>query len=92
MEPVTLVVYSDYLCPWCYNASARLKKLRKAYEGRVALEYRSFLLRPQAEPNRSLEKFREYTRSWMRPRRSRSCDSRATSWVSGCLKAYSASG
>jgi predicted DsbA family dithiol-disulfide isomerase len=67
MQPVRFVVYSDYLCPWCYNASVRLHRLRDEFAGRVELEWRSFLLRPEPSPDRDLEKFREYTRSWMRP-------------------------
>ncbi len=64
---VTFVVYSDYLCPWCYNASVRLYRLRDELEGQVELEWRSFLLRPEPGSGRDLERFREYTRSWMRP-------------------------
>jgi predicted DsbA family dithiol-disulfide isomerase len=33
----------------------------------VELDWRSFLLRPEPSPKRDLERFREYTRSWMRP-------------------------
>jgi len=33
----------------------------------VRVEWRSFLLRPRPTPGRSLEKFREYTQSWLRP-------------------------
>ena len=67
MASIRFIVYSDYLCPWCFNASVRLHRLRDQFAGRVELEWRSFLLRPEPDPNRSLEKFRKYTRSWMRP-------------------------
>jgi predicted DsbA family dithiol-disulfide isomerase len=68
------VVYSDYLCPWCVNADLRLRRLEEQYAGRVALEFKSFLLRPEARPEpesdehaaRALEKFRDYTRAWER--------------------------
>jgi predicted DsbA family dithiol-disulfide isomerase len=33
----------------------------------VRVEWRSFLLRPRPRPARDLEKFRAYTRSWLRP-------------------------
>jgi predicted DsbA family dithiol-disulfide isomerase len=62
---VRFVAYSDYLCPWCYNASVRLERLRDDLAGRVEVEFRSFLLRPRPEPARDLERFREYTRSWL---------------------------
>ena len=40
MPPVRFVVYFDYLCPWCYNASKRLHRLRDTFDGRVELEWR----------------------------------------------------
>jgi predicted DsbA family dithiol-disulfide isomerase len=67
MEPVRLVVYSDYLCPWCYLAEHRLGRLQRELGGALALEWRSFLLRPRPEPGRELEKFVRYTHSWLRP-------------------------
>ncbi len=67
MEPVRLIVYSDYLCPWCYNAAVRLRRLEEELGDRVAIEWRSFLLRPRPDPRRTLEKFRAYTESWRRP-------------------------
>ena len=67
MRPVHLIVYSDYLCPWCYNASVRLHRLADEFGSDLRLEWRSYLLRPQPQPRRDLEKFRAYTRSWLRP-------------------------
>ena len=67
VEPVTLIAWSDYLCPWCFNASVRLHQLEDEFEGQVCLEWRSYLLRPRASARRDLERFRAYTRSWERP-------------------------
>jgi len=67
MEQVRWIVYSDYLCPWCYNGMVRLRAIEREFEGRIALEWRSFLLRPEPARSRDLEKFRAYTRSWLRP-------------------------
>ena len=67
LPPLRFLIYSDYLCPWCYNASVRWEKLEQEFEGRIELEWRSFLLRPRPEPGRNLEKFRSYTKSWRRP-------------------------
>ena len=67
MEPLRFVVYSDYLCPWCYNAAVRLDLLERESDGAVELIWRSYLLRPKPSPGRDLEKFRAYTRSWLRP-------------------------
>lgn len=69
--PVRFVVYSDYLCPWCFNASVRLRRLEDENPGQVELVWRSYLLRPEprvfSDRGEALEKFRGYTRSWLRP-------------------------
>jgi predicted DsbA family dithiol-disulfide isomerase len=67
VNSVHLIVYSDYLCPWCYNASVRMTRLREELGESVRIEWRSFLLRPEPNPSRDLETFRRYTRSWERP-------------------------
>lgn len=67
MTPVRLIVYSDYLCPWCYNASVRLRRLEDELDGRLELVWQSYLLRPGPRGDRSLEKFRAYTQSWLQP-------------------------
>lgn len=67
MDPVRLIVYSDYLCPWCYVASHRLHQVQQELGSGLELAWRSYLLRPQAEPGRDLEKFMRYSQSWMRP-------------------------
>jgi len=66
MEPIQLIVYSDYLCPWCYLGTVRLQRIGEEFAERVRFEWRSFLLRPQPDPRRTLEKFRAYTQSWQR--------------------------
>jgi predicted DsbA family dithiol-disulfide isomerase len=67
MDRVELIVYSDYLCPWCYLAEHRLGLLQGELGDALGLEWRSFLLRPRPEPGRELEKFMRYTQSWLRP-------------------------
>ena len=65
MRVVRLVAYSDYLCPWCFNAGVRLQRLVDEDPG-VEIEWRSYLLRPSPR-QRDLERFRRYTESWQRP-------------------------
>ena len=67
VQRAKLVVYSDYLCPWCYNGSVRLRRIESEFEDHVTLEFKSFLLRPRPSADRDLEKFRTYTESWRRP-------------------------
>ncbi|HVM96426.1 MAG TPA: DsbA family protein [Candidatus Acidoferrales bacterium] len=64
---VELIAYSDYLCPWCYNGTVRLRRVEEEFGDQLVVDWRSFLLRPKPDPRRTLEKFREYTRSWLRP-------------------------
>ena len=74
-EPaLRLVAWSDYLCPWCANASVRLYRVADEFP-EVEVEWRSYLLRPapratpssRLEAAERLEKFRHYARSWSRP-------------------------
>jgi predicted DsbA family dithiol-disulfide isomerase len=45
----------------------RLRRLKEEFGDAIQIETRSFLLRPHPEPGRTLERFRAYTRSWLRP-------------------------
>lgn len=64
---VHLVVWSDYLCPWCYLGYARVRRLEEEFGDALHVEWRTFLLRPTPSAERTLEKFRAYTQSWLRP-------------------------
>ncbi len=64
--PVSFTVWSDFLCPWCYVAALRLEEVQREAGDALRVEWRSFLLRPNAEP-RPLDRFRQYTTSWLRP-------------------------
>jgi len=70
VQPLRLIVYSDFLCPWCLCAATRLAAVDAAFGGAIAIDWRSFLLRPRPDPTRrgpeALEKFRAYTQGWMR--------------------------
>jgi len=37
-------IFSDYLCPWCYVAAARLHRLQEEYKERLTIQWHSFLL------------------------------------------------
>ena len=65
MQAVRFIAWSDYLCPWCWNASRTLWQLVDEYEGRVQIEWRSYLLRPVEKKDRDREKFRRYTENWL---------------------------
>jgi predicted DsbA family dithiol-disulfide isomerase len=62
--PVRLDVFSDDLCPWCYNAAVRLRDIERAYGDRVRLHWRAFPLIPGEQPDRRVT---EKTRAgWQR--------------------------
>jgi len=65
VQRVQLVAYSDYLCPWCFNAAVRLRRLEEE-DAELRVSWRSYLLRPRPVP-RNAERFRAYTESWSRP-------------------------
>ena len=44
-EPVTLEIFSDYVCPWCYLGLNRLKKLEQSYD--ITVRYVHFPLHPE---------------------------------------------
>jgi predicted DsbA family dithiol-disulfide isomerase len=71
VERLRLVVWSDYLCPWCYNASVRLAHLAEEFGSDLAIEWRAYLLRPQprasGDAEQELLRFVRYTQSWLRP-------------------------
>jgi predicted DsbA family dithiol-disulfide isomerase len=50
--PVRLDVFSDYLCPWCYNAAVRLSDLARDYGDRLEMRWRAFPLIPDERPGR----------------------------------------
>jgi predicted DsbA family dithiol-disulfide isomerase len=66
VSAVDLIVWSDYLCPWCHLGTARVRQIEAEFGDAVRIEWRAYLLRPVPEP-RTLERFRAYTQSWLRP-------------------------
>jgi predicted DsbA family dithiol-disulfide isomerase len=65
---VEFTVWSDVLCPWCYNASVCLGRVQEDLRGEIDLDLRwkSYLLRPCPEP-KPMDRFRRYTESWRKP-------------------------
>ena len=66
-ELVRFYAWSDYLCPWCWNASRRLERLADEYEGQIEIVWKAYLLRPVERRGRDVEKFRRYTEGWSGP-------------------------
>ncbi len=66
VEPLVVDVYSDFLCPWCFNAWLRMRRIEDEFGASVDVRWRSYLLRPYPQPHRNLERFREYTHGWLR--------------------------
>src|SRR5262249_9758150 len=44
-EPLTLKIFSNYVCPWCYLSTVRIEKLRT--EHNVKIEWVHFPLHPE---------------------------------------------
>ena len=47
-QPIVLEVFSDYVCPWCYLASARVARLKQEHGVKVELVH--FPLHPETPP------------------------------------------
>lgn len=52
-----IVVYSDYLCPWCWPAAVRLRDLQAEFPNQLKLVHKSYVLRP---PEEGEKQFSEY--------------------------------
>lgn len=53
-----ILVWSDYVCPYCYLIERDLDRLRDKYAEKLIIDYRAFELRPEPEP--TLEPRGEY--------------------------------
>jgi predicted DsbA family dithiol-disulfide isomerase len=64
-QPVTIDVWSDYVCPFCYMVEPVLDQLRQEHGDSVQVRWHSFELRPEPKP--TLEPAGEYLRdTWER--------------------------
>ncbi len=45
---IKLLIYSDYLCPWCYVGQDAVEQLKREHD--VSVEWKPFLLRPDMPP------------------------------------------
>lgn len=45
-EPITVHVWSDVACPWCFIGKRRFEKAVAGHDGEVTVEYHSFELSP----------------------------------------------
>lgn len=43
-DVLEVIVYSDYLCPWCWPAAVRLRQLREQFTGRIHITHKAFVL------------------------------------------------
>jgi predicted DsbA family dithiol-disulfide isomerase len=53
MAPLTIEVWSDVVCPWCYVGKRRIEQAVEAFPHDVQLVWRSFELDPHAPPERT---------------------------------------
>jgi predicted DsbA family dithiol-disulfide isomerase len=61
MQPLKLVIYSDYVCPWCYVGQAPVERLKA--ERAVEVDWRPFFLHPETPPE-GLRMSREARERW----------------------------
>ena len=51
-KPINIVVYFDYLSPWCYIAAFRLQCMEQEYGNQISTSWRSYPLVVREIPNR----------------------------------------
>jgi len=51
-KPIEIVVYFDYLSPWCYIAAFRLQCMEQEYGNQISTSWRSYPLVVREIPNR----------------------------------------
>ncbi|QRM29374.1 DsbA family protein [Microvirga sp. VF16] len=49
-NPIRILVWSDYVCPFCYLERPVLERIRNELGNRVEIDWRAFELRPEPEP------------------------------------------
>jgi len=49
-NPVRILIWSNYVCPFCYLERPVLEKIKMDLGGNVEIDWRSFELRPEPEP------------------------------------------
>ncbi|WP_338863480.1 DsbA family oxidoreductase [Myxococcus stipitatus] len=47
-EPITVRVWSDFACPWCYIGLQEVKKLRQEFD--IEVDWRPYFLNPNTPP------------------------------------------
>ena len=52
--PIRIVVWSDYVCPFCYLERPVLERIRSERGETVEIDWRAFELRPEPEPTLDL--------------------------------------
>lgn len=45
-QPLKMIVYSDYICPFCFIGDSRLERLRKEFPS-IEVEWRSYEIHPE---------------------------------------------
>lgn len=53
--PVTLIIFSDYQCPYCASHEATIKQILNDYKGKVRMVFRNFPLSFHAEAEKAAE-------------------------------------
>ncbi|MGI5899142.1 MAG: DsbA family oxidoreductase [Christensenellales bacterium] len=62
MEKMKIMIWSDFVCPFCYIGQAHLYKALKGFENaeKVDIEYKSFILSPDAQYSPGQDYFQHF--------------------------------
>ena len=80
MTAITVEIWSDVVCPWCYIGKRRFERAADELEGEIVLDvsYRPYQLDPTASPGKTQSVFDAYTRKFGGPEQAQMMIDRVT--------------
>lgn len=80
-QPITIEIWSDVVCPWCYIGKHRFERALVALDGDLAVDvtYRAFQLDPTASPGTAEPVTQSYARKFGGPEQAQKMIDRVTS-------------
>jgi predicted DsbA family dithiol-disulfide isomerase len=78
--PITVEIWSDVVCPWCYIGKRRFERAVSQLAGEIEVDvvYRPYQLDPTASPGKSQPVFEAYSRKFGGPDRAKEIIDRVT--------------
>lgn len=85
VPPITVEIWSDVVCPWCYIGKRRFERAVTELAGELAIDvrYRPYQLDPRASPGKSQPVFEAYVKKFGGPQQAQMIIDRVTEAAAG---------